>query len=170
VNSSYKVAELLTLSEENWKESVSSPHKFSLYLHRLRDLEYRLAQEITLKRGISLTEFDILASLRRYSSPYSSTPAQLQSATLLTSGGLTKVLHQLESKKLVYRSIHPKDKRSKLVHLTPEGKAKAESLMDELNTMVDNLLTKVFDSDEKKKSFISSLGDLLTVLESDPSK
>lgn len=46
---------------------------------------------------------------------------------LLTSGSITAAIDRLESRKLVYRTSHPEDKRARLVQLTDKGKRVIEN-------------------------------------------
>ncbi|MDP3125505.1 MAG: MarR family winged helix-turn-helix transcriptional regulator, partial [Thiobacillus sp.] len=57
---------------------------------------------------------------------------QLQDSLLITSGGLTKVMLQLETRNLVIRSRHQTDQRVKPIKLTPAGKRLVEKAMREL--------------------------------------
>jgi DNA-binding MarR family transcriptional regulator len=66
--------------------------------------------------------FDLLAALRRAGKPYELNPTQLMSATMLSSGGMTKRLDRLAEAGLVERRPDPADRRGVLVRLTPRGK------------------------------------------------
>jgi MarR family 2-MHQ and catechol resistance regulon transcriptional repressor len=44
----------------------------------------------------------------------------------LTSGSATAAIDRLETKKLVYRADDPNDRRARVVHLAPKGKALIE--------------------------------------------
>ena len=68
-------------------------------------------------------EFDLLATLRRSGEPYRLAPTVLFSSLMLTSGAMTRQLHQLEKRGLIQRQINPADARSVLVQLSTEGLA-----------------------------------------------
>lgn len=68
-------------------------------------------------------EFDLLATLRRSGEPYRLAPTVLFSSLMLTSGAMTRQLHQLEKRGLIQRQINPADARSVLVQLSAEGLA-----------------------------------------------
>jgi DNA-binding MarR family transcriptional regulator len=53
--------------------------------------------------GLSPSELDVLVTLRRSAAPWVLTPSEIQRALLITSGGLTKILQQLEGRGLVTR-------------------------------------------------------------------
>ncbi|MCO4757724.1 MAG: MarR family transcriptional regulator, partial [Oceanospirillaceae bacterium] len=71
--------------------------------------------------GMTLWEFDVLATLRRSGAPYCLAPTELFSALMITSGTMTHRLKSLESSGLVERLANPDDARSKLVQLTGKG-------------------------------------------------
>jgi DNA-binding MarR family transcriptional regulator len=55
---------------------------------------------------------------------------------LITSGGLTKVLQQLETRGLITRTTSDADRRSKPAHLSPAGVTLIERAMSELVTVM----------------------------------
>lgn len=66
--------------------------------------------------------FDLLAALRRAGEPFELHPTQLMSATMLSSGGMTKRLDRLVEAGLVARRPDPADRRATLVRLTARGR------------------------------------------------
>lgn len=77
--------------------------------------------------GISYTELDVLATLRRSGAPYRLSPTVLRKAVLLTSGAMTACLNRLEQRGLVQRSPDDNDRRSLMAILTPRGAALIEA-------------------------------------------
>lgn len=73
--------------------------------------------------GLSLWEFDMLATLRRAGAPYRLAPTALFSTLMVTSGTMTHRLQKLEASGWVERLPNPGDARSLLVQLTPAGLA-----------------------------------------------
>ena len=71
--------------------------------------------------GLTLGLFDVLAALRRLGFPYRAKPSELALTTMLTSGGMTGRLDQLESLSLVKRVSDPEDRRVMFAQLSPEG-------------------------------------------------
>ena len=87
------------------------------------------------KFGLQAGEFDVLATLRRSGEPCALTPTALYEAAMISSGGMTSRIDQLENAGLVERRAHPTDRRGALVALTPKGRA----LIDEaVGRHVDN--------------------------------
>jgi DNA-binding MarR family transcriptional regulator len=88
-----------------------------------------LADELA-ERGLQPGWFDLLAALRRSGAPYELNPTQLMSATMLSSGGMTKRLDRLTDAGLVERSPDPADRRGVLVRLTPKGKQLVDDVLE----------------------------------------
>lgn len=86
----------------------------------------RLAEEALCpplrERGLEPGWFDLLAALRRAGRPYELNPKRLLESVMLSSGGMTKRLDQVERAGLVERRADPDDRRGTLVRLTPRGK------------------------------------------------
>lgn len=78
---------------------------------------------------------------------------------VISSGGLTKVLNQLERKGLITRLIDEHDKRSKPIKLTPTGEQKAIDALLQLQSTTDGWVHGRL-SDEK----IIALSNLLSEL------
>lgn len=137
--------------KENWSEMYSQTHEFLIYLNRVRDLGFAQGRGVMTEFNLSPGEFDILATLRRTVPPNVLTPTELQRSVLVTSGGLTKLLHQLEARGLVSRSVQEQDKRSKLVHLTATGKKTIERAMKAVMQVENRWLNGALSPNELEK-------------------
>lgn len=85
--------------------------------------------EAALKpHGLSLGQFDILATLRRQEAGMS--PSQLLEKVVLTSGGMTSRLDRLESAGWIARKPDPADRRGVQVMLTAAGKKVIDKATD----------------------------------------
>lgn len=97
---------------------------------RIHRLAQHLTEEITAvykQYGLTEGEFDILCAIRREGEPFEIRPADIAKTTMVTTGGTSKRLDKLEQAGLVERvPNNTGDGRSKLVRLTPEGKARIE--------------------------------------------
>lgn len=71
--------------------------------------------------GLSVWEFDMLATLRRAGVPHRLSPTALFSALMVTSGTMTHRLKTLETRGLIERIPNEQDARSMLVQLSPKG-------------------------------------------------
>ena len=74
--------------------------------------------------GLSRTDFDVLATLRRAGRPL--TPTELYQSAMLSSGAMTARLDKLEAQGWVQRSPSSQDRRSLEVSLTAEGRRLAD--------------------------------------------
>jgi len=90
-------------------------------LGRAMQFVHRLVEARLREFGLSVGDFDVLASLRRAGKPYRLTPTQLYTNLMLTSGTITNRIDRLEARGLVARVDDPDDRRGVLVSLTPEG-------------------------------------------------
>lgn len=71
--------------------------------------------------GLSLGEFDVLATLRRSGEPYTLSPRELTATLMITTGGMTGRLDKLEKAGLLSRSPDPNDRRALRVTLSERG-------------------------------------------------
>lgn len=121
------------LAHHQW-DATLGPTVVPLFL----GLQWAHAQSMQVMRptlqahALSVAEFDVLATLRNAPAPHVLTPSELQSQMVITSGGLTKVLHQLEVRKLVSRPAHTRDQRIKPVRLSKSGALAIEKAMTDM--------------------------------------
>jgi DNA-binding MarR family transcriptional regulator len=71
--------------------------------------------------GTSLARFEVLAQLDRFAHGLSMT--ELSRRLLVSNGAVTGLVEKLVAEALVCREEHARDKRTVIVHLTPEGRA-----------------------------------------------
>ena len=90
--------------------------------------------------GLSYSDYDVIATLRRAGHPYELTPTELGRRVLLTSGGLTACLRRLETGGLITRRGVPEDRRRLLARLTPKGLDLIESFVDRRFAEADEAL------------------------------
>jgi len=77
--------------------------------------------------GLSLGQYDILATLRRQGPRGKMTPTQLMKCVMLSSGGMTNRVDRLEQAGLIERGEDPDDRRGVVVGLTVKGCALIEA-------------------------------------------
>ncbi|WP_372594186.1 MarR family winged helix-turn-helix transcriptional regulator [Actinotalea sp.] len=92
------------------------------------------------RHGLEQWEFDVLSALRRSGPPYHLSPGALVTQTMVTSGTMTNRIDRLEARQLVERSPAPDDRRSVLVRLTPEGRARVDAAFADLLAVERELL------------------------------
>lgn len=158
--------ESLARMRENWPRTVPATAEVCLCAYRLTDLTRANAQKLTARHGLSLTEIDVLAALRRAPAPHELTPTELYSAILISSGGLTKVLHYLDRRGLIERVANDRDRRSRRVRLTPEGLALTERTVAALQSSQEELLSGALSGPEMA-CLATMLRRLLIAVEAD---
>lgn len=123
-----------------------------------RMLEDRLGRFFAA-HGLILGLFDVLAALRRLGFPYRAKPSELALVTMLTSGGMTGRLDQLERMGLVKRVNDPEDRRVMFAQLSPEGLDLIDHLI-EVHLAQEAELLADLSADQRE-----TLADLLRTLE-----
>ncbi len=155
----------LNMHPQNWPESYDAQIlPLGISLLQAHAAHHSRAVTVLAASGLSMVEFDVLASLRRSPPPYALTPSDLQRAMLITSGGLTKVLQQLEMRGFVSRSTDDADRRVKPVALTDQAMPVLEKVMSESHTVVGGWIRQSLSGAE-----IKQLTLLLTKLVNTPS-
>lgn len=116
--------------------------------------------------GLSIGEFDVLASLRRAGAPHALPPTRLAQAMMLSPAAMTNRLDRLEERELVVRGPHPEDRRSVLVQLTPAGRALVDDAVT-AHVAKERALLSGLDEHELA-TFEALLRKLLASLETPP--
>lgn len=88
-------------------------------------------EAVFARHGLDTGEFDVLSTLLRSGPPYALRPTELYRSLMISSGGLTDRLNRLQKAGLISRPPSPEDRRSLLVQLTEEGRARAEAAFRE---------------------------------------
>ncbi len=97
-------------------------------LLRLAKRVERRSEMLLQRYGLSLWQFDVLATLRRHCCDLC--PGELLKATLLTSGAMTHRLDRLEKAGLIERTRDPKDRRGVRVFLTKAGRELVDQVIE----------------------------------------
>jgi DNA-binding MarR family transcriptional regulator len=87
----------------------------------------RSVAAVLARHGITLGQFDILATLRRHGPKGGLAPGQLLKSVMLSSGGMTARLTRLEQDGLIRRLPDPTDRRGVVVELTAKGRKVIEA-------------------------------------------
>lgn len=124
--------DILRTRIDHWPEAVTPTAQLMVRIFRFSNLILANAVRQVTAHGLGFTEFEVLVTLRSMAPPYELAPTDLYGAVLISSGGLSKVLHGLEKKKLISRGKAPGDGRRKPVRLSAKGKALAERAMAEV--------------------------------------
>jgi len=108
--------------------------------------------------GITLSEFDVLATLRRSGARAELTPSHIAEVGMVKPSGLSHRLARLERAGLVSRSVDPDDRRSSLIRITPAGRRIADRGIELIADAHNQLISNVSATDRRV------LGRLLTTL------
>ena len=92
-------------------------------------LERELAT-ICVPAGLKPGQFQVLAELRGRD-PLPMTASELAKAIVLTSGGMTPVLDQLEERGLITRQIDAEDRRARRIAITEKGRSVVNRALDQ---------------------------------------
>ncbi|HAO25942.1 MAG: MarR family transcriptional regulator [Methylophaga sp.] len=119
-------------------------------LFRARELFFSDAKIVMEQFDLSVGEFDALASLRLQGEPYEQTPSNICQANLVSSGGLTKVLNNLEKNGLISRRQCADDQRSRLVKLTDNGKKLINDALEIVLARHEKQLSNALNKEERE--------------------
>jgi DNA-binding MarR family transcriptional regulator len=158
------VADRLRMRSEHWPEAVTLVSQLMVRVYRLGGLIHDNSMKRAAAHGLTFAEFEVLATLRGMPPPNELMPTELYSAVLMSSGGLTKVLHGLKKRGLVTRPEGKSDRRSKPVRLTARGRALAERTMADILQSDRKLILRGLSEPEVER-LTRLLRKLLAVLE-----
>lgn len=131
---------------------ISSLYVVSRMLRLIRIFE--LDRERSLKAvDLEPWSFDMLAVLRRHPGT-TSTPGELMSATLVTSGTMTARLKSLEARGWISRSTSDADRRQVIVTLTVPGRALFDRVFEEILECQRRLIDCLGDDERSQLSSI----------------
>jgi DNA-binding MarR family transcriptional regulator len=103
--------------------------------------------------GITVGEFDVLATIRRHGVGSELTPSTLAELTLISQSGLTNRIKRLTDAGLLTRRVNESDKRSFALRLTPKGVKivdKGIAIVAALDTEFMKVLSRTSASSLKK--------------------
>lgn len=150
------ISEILERTKQTWPEAHTPETRVMLGVIRLNDIVLESTNHVFARHGMTEAAFEVLVTLRSLSESRCLTPTELCRSTLLTSGGMTKVLKQLEKDGLIRRLDNTEDRRSRLVELTDAGSKRIEAAMADVSRNDRSLLSQVLSAKQ-----IEELGDLI---------
>ena len=143
--------ELLHLFQENWPEGYSAAEEVMLRLYHAALRHSEELHRFLAQFDLTTIEFVTLRVLRREPPPHVMTPSALHETLVLSPGGMTKILKQLEAKGLVSRRADTADKRSTLVELTHKGQAAIEAAQSAVREYDCALLDRTLNNREQQR-------------------
>lgn len=111
-------------------------------------------------------DFDVMATLVRRAADGTLNVRDLQQATMLSSGGMTKRLDRLEGLGLVTREPDPSDRRGVLIRLTPAGRQLIDSAIPAVLDAESELVEQAVGSQRERAKVEAGLRRLLLARES----
>ncbi len=128
----------------------------------------RLAQYLTVGRelrlaefGLTVADFDVLATLRRRADSGSVNVGDLQRAMMLSSSGVTKRLDRLETARLIERLPDPNDRRGVLIRLTQTGIDLIDRAVVAITIFESDAVGSAIGSDEERLQLETGLRRML---------
>ena len=130
-----------------------------------RHLEQR-REELLSGFGLTLGDFDMLATMRRkHADTRPMNVSVLQRSLMLSSGGTTKRLDRLEAAGFVERRPDPDDRRGVLIALTPDGHELIDEALVAVTRDEAELVAAVVPRDRARDQVVDGLRRLLIDLE-----
>lgn len=108
------------------------PMGYMLRFHAMAEAAIGKIQKITKSHGLTLGEFDVLATLRRHGAKSTLTPSFIAEVAMVSPSGLTHRLTQLEKSGHIIRIADDSDRRSSLVSITKSGAAIADQIIAQI--------------------------------------
>jgi DNA-binding MarR family transcriptional regulator len=133
----------------------------STLLARLGRLYDAALHQLTRPHGVTPSEVAVLMTLWWFGPPHQSSPSELRSSLVQTSGGLTATLRRLEGAQLVDRVPNPSDGRGLFVRLTPHGLRVAREVLEDLDAYWEPIIART----DRPAELLASVRRLLDVLE-----
>jgi len=147
-----KTSEIVNSFKQYWPEAYDSlALPLRVLLFQAHSTHEAASSGVVTRHGLSLVEFSTLSSLRRTPPPHALTPSEIQHSMLITSGGLTKILVQLEERGLVTRPTHDGDRRIKPVALTERALQVLDETVAELNEVVFGWFSQTLNGQEMEQ-------------------
>lgn len=126
------VDETVTTWQQQRPDLDFVPMGYMLHFHAMAEAAIGKIQKITKSHGLTLGEFDVLATLRRHGAKSTLTPSFIAEVAMVSPSGLTHRLTQLEKSGHIIRIADDSDRRSSLVSITKSGAAIADQIIAQI--------------------------------------
>ena len=115
--------------------------------------------------GLTLGDFDLMATLRRRAVDDPIKIRDLQRSLMLSSGGMTKRLDRLEAAALIERHADPNDRRGTLISLTAAGLGLIDEAVPAITRYETAVVTSAVASASGRRALEAGLRQLLVAQE-----
>ena len=116
--------------------------------------------------GLTVGDFDMLATLRRRAAGEAMKIRDLQLSLMLSSGGTTKRLDRLETAGLIERLPDPSDRRGTLIRLSPKGLELINEAVPAITRYEAHVVTSAIGSARVRAAVENGLRQMLIAKES----
>ena len=100
-----------------------------LLVHRTSLLSQEMNKPIFAAEDLAPGAAEVLLTLRSFPAPHRRTPTELSESILMSIGGLSKAIREVETRGFVARQRNAHDARSVFIELTPKGVLVANRLL-----------------------------------------
>lgn len=118
-------------------------------IKRAAEILGRAQREYFAAQGLTHSEFDVLATLRRSGPSFQLTPKDLVAATMSSAATVTNRLSALQARDLLTRHPDPQNRREVIVTLTPKGKKLVDEVV-EGHLATEELQLQALSADERE--------------------
>lgn len=129
-----KIGKYVDETVSTWQEQRPdldfAPMGYMMRFHAMAEAAMDKIQIITKSHGLTVGEFDVLATLRRHGASSTLTPSYIAEVAMVSPSGLTHRLTQLEHSGHITRSADTSDRRSSFVSITKSGAAVADQIIE----------------------------------------
>lgn len=123
-------------------------------------------REVVLSHyGLSVADFDVLATIRRRAGDSTLNVRRLQQSMMLSSGGTTKRLDRLEEAGLIERHPDPGDRRGVLIGLSKEGQRVITDALTAITEAENRSVVRAIGSADERERVARGLRKMLVTLE-----
>jgi DNA-binding MarR family transcriptional regulator len=132
--------------EERKKEGTKGTAGITIPMTIVCNMLHTRGKPIHEEYDLTQAEIDMLISLHVHNDGITAT--EVSDGMVFSSGGISKVVKKLESKKLIYKKDSKEDKRSSLIYLEDKGREIALACMPQFGKN-DNYFYDVLNETEK---------------------
>jgi DNA-binding MarR family transcriptional regulator len=133
------------------------PMGYMLRFHAMAEAAISKIEIITKSHGLTIGEFDVLATLRRHGATSTLTPSFIAEVAMVSPSGLTHRLTQLEQSGHIIRIADDSDRRSSLVSITKSGAAVADQIIEQIAEQSAQMYKAIPAKDLEKFSNVVAL-------------
>jgi len=133
------------------------PMSHMLRFHAMAEAAMAKIEVITKSHGLTVGEFDVLATLRRHGVTSTLTPSFIAEVAMVSPSGLTHRLTQLEQSGHIVRIADDSDRRSSLVSITKSGAAVADKIIEQIAEQSAQMYNAIPAEDLQQFSHVVSL-------------